>query len=132
MPAVKMDHTIDPRDDLKNKLGDISAFEIFENYILVGVYIRPERTSSGIYLSDKTREEDRYQGKIGVVLKKGPTAFEDPDKKWFKDVNIQTDDWVVFKPSDGWALTVNGVLCRMIPDIDVRGKISVNSPDMVW
>jgi hypothetical protein len=45
-------------------------------------------------------------------------------------MNIELDDWIVFRPSDGWPITVNGVLCRMLDDTSVRGKIDV--PDKIW
>lgn len=130
MPFMLMDHTDDPRAKLLEELGDLSNVEIFNNQVLVAVYIRPQKTKSGIFLTDKTTEEDRYQSKVGLVIKKGPSAFDDESGKWFNGVNIEVNDWVVFRPSDGWAVTVNNVLCRMIDDINVRGRI--DNPDRVW
>ena len=34
---------------------------------------------------------------------------------------VQVGDWVIFRPSDGWGLTVNGVMCRMLDDRVIRG-----------
>lgn len=130
MPAMIMEHAIDPRDEILKKLGDLSQIEIFNNQILVAVYVRPNKTKSGIYLSDKTTDEDRYQGKVGLLLKAGPAAFED-DGKWFSGMTFTPgQDWLVFRPSEGWSITVNGVLCRIFDDIDVRGRIP--QPDVVW
>jgi co-chaperonin GroES (HSP10) len=125
-----MDHAVDPKKKLKEEIGDISNIEIFNNQILVAVYIRPEKTKGGIMLPGQTRDDDKYQSKVGLVLKKGPTAFLDDTESWFKDVTIDQDDWVVFKPSDGWAIVVNNVMCRMIDDTLVRGR--VQHPDNVW
>jgi co-chaperonin GroES (HSP10) len=130
MPPMMMQHEVDPADKLKKELGDLSKVEIFNNQILVAVYIRPQKTKSGIYLSDKTVDEDRHQSKIGLVVKKGPTAFVDENDTWFKDVEINEGDWVIFRPSDGWQITVNNVLCRMLEDTVVRGR--VNHPDYIW
>jgi len=130
MPPMIMQHEVDPADKLKKELGDLSKVEIFNNQILVAVYIRPQKTKSGIYLSDKTVDEDRHQSKIGLVVKKGPTAFVDENDTWFKDVEINEGDWVIFRPSDGWQITVNNVLCRMLEDTVVRGR--VNHPDYIW
>jgi co-chaperonin GroES (HSP10) len=94
------------------------------------VYIRPEKTKSGIVLPDQHRAEDRFQGKIGLVLKKGPDAFVDANDHWFKDLNVNVNDWVVFRPSDGWSVTINNVLCRILDDVNVRGR--VKHPDQVW
>jgi len=125
-----MEHDEDPKVVLKEQIGNIDSFEIYNNQILIAIYIRPEKTKSGIYLTDGQRSEDQYQSKIGLVLKKGPAAFEGDDSLWFKDMNIELDDWIVFRPSDGWPITVNGVLCRMLDDTSVRGKIDV--PDKIW
>jgi co-chaperonin GroES (HSP10) len=130
MPFMIMDHDKDPKQKLLDEIGDISAFEIFNNQILVAVYIRPNKTKSGIYLSDQSREEDKVQGKVGLVVKKGPAAFVDETSEWFKDISVEVNDWVVFRPSDGWSITVNNVLCRIIDDTAVRGK--VDAPDRVW
>lgn len=130
MPFMIMDHAVDPKQKLLDDLGDISNVEIFNNQILVAVYIRPAKTKSGIYLSEQSRDEDKMQGKVGLVVKKGPSAFVDDANEWFKDVSVEVNDWVVFRPSDGWGITVNNVLCRMIDDTAIRGK--VDAPDRVW
>jgi co-chaperonin GroES (HSP10) len=130
MPFMIMEHATDPKQKLLDDIGDISAFEIFNNQILIAIYIRPSKTKSGIYLSDQSREEDKVQGKVGLVVKKGPAAFVDETSEWFKDISVDLNDWVVIRPSDGWAITVNNVLCRIVDDTAVRGKIDV--PDRVW
>lgn len=130
MPFMIMDHAVDPKQKLLEDIGDISSVEIFNNQILVAVYVRPQKTKSGIYLSDQSREEDKIQGKVGLVVKKGPSAFVDEANEWFKNVSVEVNDWVVFRPSDGWSITVNNVLCRMIDDTAIRGK--VDAPDRVW
>ena len=130
MPPRMMEHNEDPKVVLKEQIGNIDSFEIYNNQILIAIYIRPEKTKSGIYLTDGQRSEDQYQSKIGLVLKKGPAAFEGDDSLWFKDMHIELNDWIVFRPSEGWPITVNGVLCRMLDDTSVRGKIDV--PDKIW
>ena len=130
MPYMQMDHETDPAQSLMTDLGDISDVEVFNNQILVAVYIRPQKTRSGIILTDKTTEEDRYQSKVGLVIKKGTQAFLDKSGEWFKGVSIEEGDWIVFRPADGWSIVVNNVLCRMIDDVNIKGRIS--HPDQVW
>jgi len=127
---IAMEHQIDPKKELLKKLGNLKDIEIFNNQILCAVYVRPEKTKGGIVLPDQHRSEDKIQGKVGLVVKKGPAAFVDETNTWFVDVDVEVDDWIVFRPSDGWSITVNGVLCRMLDDINVRGRIS--HPDQVW
>jgi len=130
MPPMKMAHAKDPRDELLNEVGDIKEVEIFNNQILCAIYIRPQKTASGIILTEKYVDEDKYQGKVGLVLKMGPEAFVDESGKWFKNMKIKVGDWVVFRPSDGWSVSINGKSCRILDDVAIRGR--VKSPDIIW
>ena len=130
MPFMTMVHDVDPATKLKTDLGDISAVELFNNQVLIAVYLRPEKTKSGLYLPDTHRDEDRVQSKVGLIVKTGFGAFVDNGDGWFSGMSIKLDDWVFFRPSDGWSITVNGVLCRILEDINVRGRI--DQPDRVW
>lgn len=130
MPHMEMDHSTDPKKDILNRLGDLSKVELLNNQILCAVYIRPQKTKSGIYLSDKTIDEDRFQGKVGLLVGMGPSAFNDENGQWFNEKTFNLYDWLVFRPSDGWSITVNGVLCRVLSDVQVKARIS--SPDQVW
>jgi len=125
-----MEHADDPKEAILNEIGSVDDIGVFNNQLLVAIYMRPEKTKSGIILSDQTRSEDRYQGKVGLVLKKGPTAFVDPDNKWFVDTDVEVGDWVYFRVTDGWSINVHGVSCRMLEDTDIRG--STKYPDAVW
>jgi len=130
MPYMRMEHDVDPKKKILDEIGDVNDIGVFNNQILVAIYMRPEKTKSGILLSGNTRDEDRYQGKVGLVLKKGATAFVDPDHKWFVDTNVNVGDWVYFRVTDGWSINVHGVSCRMLEDTDVRG--STEYPDAIW
>lgn len=130
MSLMKMVHAVDPRQELFDKVGIIDDMRIFNNWVLCAVYKRPEKMASGVYLPEDYRKEDEYQGKVGLVLKKGPYCFVDDDKYSFGDQNIEIGDWVAFRSSDGWSLTVNGVLCRMLQDIHIR--LAPPTPDMVF
>lgn len=130
MPASLMAHSEDPAEELRAKIGDISKVDILHNQILVAVYVRPEKTKTGIFLADQTRNEDRYQGKAGLVLKKGPLAFVDDDTNKFHGQNVEIGDWVFYRVSDGFPLILNGTLCRLLEEVHVKGKIP--SPDVVF
>jgi co-chaperonin GroES (HSP10) len=130
VPHMFMEHDKDPKGDLLQKIGNIEDFAIANNQVLVAIYIRPEKTKSGIYLSDNYRDEDKYQSKAALVIKKGPIAFEDSTGTWFKDFNVDVNDWVIYRPSDGWSINVNGVPCRMLEDTSIKGRIP--SPDVIF
>lgn len=139
MPSTVMEHLVDPKDAILQKVGDISGVEVFGSDILLAVYERPQKTASGIILADQSRSEDKWQGKTHLVLKLGPTAFVDEDGNKFRD--IDEGDWVVVRPSDGQLVTLNtlkvtGVskdntlLCRITPDNAIRMRIT--HPDQIW
>ena len=130
MPPALMKHIEDPANEIRKRIGDISKIEVLHNQILVGVYIRPEITKGGILLTPQTRDEDRYQGKAGLVLKKGPLAFVDDDNNKFHGQNVDVGDWVFYRVSDGFPLVLNGTLCRLLEEVHVKGKIP--SPDVVF
>ncbi len=128
--ALKMVHAEDPAETIRKAVGDLSEVEVFHNEILVGVYLRPEKTASGIWLSDGIRKEDEYQGNVGLVLKKGPMAFVDDGVAEFHGQNVEVGDWIVFRVNDAWTVSLRGVLCRTIEDRLVKMKVA--APDEVY
>lgn len=127
---IAMLHESDPKKALLDDIGDISKIELLNTQVLVAVYIRPEKTKGGIIMTSKARDEDRHQSKVGLIIKTGPSAFVESDGKWFSGLNLKVGDWIVFRPSDGWNITVNGVLCRMFDDAAIRARIP--HPDSVY
>lgn len=129
MPHMPMFHEKDPKELILGELGDISNVELFHNQVLLAVYIRPTKTKAGLILTDQHVDEDRYQSKIGLLVKRGPSAFEQ-DGNWFSGLTFNDHDWLLFRPSDGWSVTINGVLCRIFDDINIKGRVS--HPDAVY
>lgn len=130
MPQMLMSHPQDPSLAIKSKVGELTDVEIFGNHILLGVYERPKITKSGIHLSDQTIQEDRYQGKAALVLKKGPAAFVSDSNYDFKGQDVKVGDWVAIFISDGRPIVINGQLCRIVEDQYVRLRIP--APDIVF
>lgn len=134
MPAMAMLHTEDPREALWKRLDELKGVEVFNNQVLLAVYQRPEKTASGLFLPDQNRDEDRFQSKVGLLVKLGPNAFQDDSGKWFAGQTFELGDWLVHRPSDGWSITIHdgekGVLCRILDDVDIKGR--AQHPDQVW
>jgi co-chaperonin GroES (HSP10) len=129
MPATAFAHDVDPKTKLLEAVGDISDVEIFHNQVLVAVYIAPEKTKGGIIRPQQNVDEDRYQGKLGLILKCAPRAFAS-DSKWQWPEDMGEGDWVFYRVSDTIPLTINGQPCRIVDDVDVKGR--VQQPDVVW
>lgn len=139
MPAIEMLHEVDPKEAILDRVKDVlPKIRIFGSDCLVAIYRRPEKTKSGLILSDTTRDEDRWQGKSGLLLKMGPTAYLNEEGEKFRDIELYS--WVVFRPSDGWPVTLNTmktalsrdntVECRIITDINLR--MDVDHPDYIY
>ena len=130
---MRMFHDRDPRDVIMEKVaeqGGLDKLELFANNILVAIYRRPEKTKSGLYLGDKTRGEDLWQGSVGLVLKKGPLAYVDDEDVKFYGQNVEIGDWVWFRPQESLHKEVNGIQCRVMKEHAILGKIP--DPDYVW
>jgi co-chaperonin GroES (HSP10) len=130
MAAIAMKHKTDPAKVIWDKVGKLDDVEIFFGNILVAIYEMPEQTKSGLFLPDKTRDENLYQGKVGLVVKKGPMAFKDDENTKFEGQNVEVGDWVAFRPSDGWPWSINKVEYRLLRDVDIKARVA--APDSVW
>jgi len=125
----------DPKQALLDSLGDISGVEIFHSQVLVATYIRPEQTKGGIFLPDNALAEDRFQGKVGLVVKLGPKAFVDDNIATFAGVTVQEGDWVFYRAGDGYELFSvdkkdGGTACRLFEDTQIKGRVA--DPALVW
>lgn len=131
---MNMAHDADPRDELRARVGDVGHIRTLHNHIMVATYIRPERTKSGLYIADKTRDEDKFQGKVGLVLAVGPLAFLDDERNRFHGQSVSVGDWVAYRMADGWAFRLNGkagaIECRMLEDVHIRMILA--HPDDVY
>jgi len=132
MPYMKVNHEVDPKQKIWDDLGDISGLTISDNNVLLAVYQRPTTMMLGgktFHVADKVVDEDRYQSKVGLIIKHGPTAFHDDEGKWFNGVEFKVGDWVVVPASAVYSMLVNGVLCRVVSDNII--KIGVPDPDII-
>ena len=121
---------VDPaKEEIIKSAGDISEVEVMHNYVLLGIWVRPKITKGGLHLPDTVVDEDKYQGKTGLVLKIGPTAFVDGEYD-FAGQKVEVGDWIVLRPGDGWQLRVGNRDCRMVTDTSI--KLKVPKPDMIY
>ena len=119
----------DPHKALMDSLPKAALeFEVFHNRVLVATYVQPEKTEGGIILPDRSLAENRFQGKVGLVVTMGPNAFVDDNIAQFGGVTIKPGDWVIYNPSDGWEMFFvdsNGrdaTPCRLIEDTNIKGR----------
>lgn len=126
----------DAAGSLKSAVGDLSGFEPFHNLVLVATYIRPETTTGGIIRPDRNLAEDRFQGKVGLVLKVGPIAFKDDNVNKFGGLTVQEGDWVLYRASDGHEMFFvdrngrDGTPCRLLEDVHIKARL--REPELVF
>lgn len=123
----------DPKQALIDKVsGVIDGVTLLGEQLLLATYIRSNRTKGGIYLTEKAMEEDRFQGKVGLLLKCGPTAFkyDETGQYAFEGEPPALHSWLVYRASEGWEIGLNGVSCRIISARYIR--MIVDNPTVIW
>lgn len=128
--AIAMQHDDDPKQLILDEVGALVAdIDVMGAQVLVGVYRRPEKTAGGIHLPGSVRDEDNWQGKVGLVLKLGPLAFlNDDSHRW--DYPPEVGDWVLFRVGDTFPWILNKRHCRFVEDVLVKAILR-GSPDLV-
>lgn len=129
---------VDPKRALLDSIAHAAArFEVAGCQVLVATYIRPEKTKGGIILTDRSLAEDRFQGKVGLVVKVGPLAFRDDGATKFGGFAPRPGDWVMYRPADAMELFFvdpetgrDGTPCRLIEDVMIKGKIE--DPSLIF
>lgn len=131
---LKVAQADDPREGLLKQLGNtaVEHYQLMEDDILLATYIRPEKTKGGIILTQQNLGEDRFQGKVGLLVKKGPAAwkFDRTNQYPFEGDVPEIGAWCVYRASEGWEIGLNGVSCRIIRASLVRGVVA--DPSVVW
>lgn len=114
---TQADHT---KHEIFEAVGDLSKINrLFSARVLVATYVRPEKTSGGVFLTANEQNEDIYQGCVGLVLKKGPRAFRDDGESTFHGQDVEIGEWVVFRPGDAKRIQINNINCRIVEDTQI-------------
>jgi co-chaperonin GroES (HSP10) len=119
----------DPRRAIQSAIGDVSKISLFSGRVLLATYIAPEKTAGGIYRPQANVKEDIWQGVVGLVIKKGATAFKDDGSTQFHGQDVSVGDWVTFRPGDAKRIQINGVECRIVEDVLI--DMVIENPDVV-
>lgn len=119
----------DPKSAIAKMVGNLDGVEIIGDMVLVGIFIRPEKTAGGIIRPTINKQEDVWQGKVGLVLKCGPDAFKDSDTARLYEQRVETGEWCVFKVGDGWNIHINEYPCRLVRDVNI--KLKIKDPNII-
>lgn len=94
--------------------------EVMHSQVLCMTYIDSAVTQGGIFKPDSAVLEDRFQGKIFLVLDMGPGAFKDDKIAQFHGQKPKKHSWVMARPSDGLEFFFRGNTLRIFQDVDIR------------
>lgn len=116
----------------------VSQVSLGTNNILVATYFMPEMTKLigpggkpvDFFISSKTQDETKWQGRVGLLVAKGPLAWKSDDRVDFGGTNYELGDWVCYDRQDGRQISINRVHCRRLKDVDVWGK--TDDPHLVY
>lgn len=130
-PVQPKHYMVDPKVEAAKEFKRLGSFldgvEIAYNDILVAKYV-PSMIGS-LIAAEKTQQEQRWQGKCGLVLKFGPTAADDGFK-------YEVGDWVYYRSSDGSEIGIKCendpqiMMCLILSPAHVIGRVS--NPDLLW
>lgn len=127
----------DPKELIMTRVRDVldKIPEIYGGRVLVATAPASEKIGKLglIHATDKNKDESRWQGKCGLVLKLGTTAFRNdprhPSFAW-EGPKPKVGDWVYFRNSDAWETGIAGISCRHIFDSQIVGRVL--DPELVF
>lgn len=114
--------------------AELDAIQLFGGRLVVAKWIRTK--AGNIILAKDTQNEDRYQGKVGLVIKVGPLAFVNDETHDWHGLSAKVGDWVMYGYNDGAdfdyqpAGTFEKVPCKTIDETDV--KMVLTRPDFAY
>ena len=121
---------VDQKKAIFDTVGDLKGVKLLWNLVLVAVYIRPERTTGSIIRPFDNVVEDLWQGKVGLMLKHGPKAYQDDEYNRFNGEKVEVGEWCAMRINDAWQCEINGVGCRVLEDSQI--KMVIEDPTIVF
>jgi len=132
MPStvVELARAPDFKEAVRQKIGNIENVSVMSGRVLVATYIAGEKfKGSTLIRPDSNISEDKWQSPVGLVLKKGPLAFQDSDGVSFHGQGVEVGEYVVYRVGDTKRLQINGVECRLIEDTMI--DLVIDDPDLI-
>ena len=136
--VVEMTAADDPRSYIMNKVGDLKGHRLLGDRVLIATYMGTGKSPGGIIIPDKTVEEARFQGKVGLVLKIGPMAFKYDGPFAYEGDRPSVGDWVMYFPVNAREFFLggrggkggDGISCRQIRSEFV--ETILDNPDSIY
>ena len=100
----------------------VKDLDIYRNEVLVVTAPNKAQSTGGIILPEQYKKEQRFQGKIGLVVALGEIAFNDKDLWPNEDTRPTVGTWVFYRTADSNECAIGGYSCRFIDDNKIRGR----------
>lgn len=85
------------------------------NYnVLVRQYISSPKTKGGLYIPEKSLQNERYDSCIGLVVKTSPLAYDHPDFE--KGSWCEVGEWVLFSTAHAQSRVIYGNPCYFVQE----------------
>ncbi len=86
---------------------DVNKITCGTERLLAQIYLREEKTKSGIYLPGKARDFDRFTNCVAKVIKMHPSCYRD-EKYKEHGPDCKVGDWIYFKRGNGDQVNYKG------------------------
>ena len=121
----------DPKKVVLDKVSaDVEKIDVYGSRVLIATAPTPDRSKGGIMFADKTKDEGRFQGKVGLILKMGASAFKYNGQYEWEGGKPKVGDWVFYRNADTQECGISEASCRIIYDDLIIGKVS--DPEVIW
>lgn len=127
-PDLARDYKDDPRHFLLDRWELLKdGIEVFHNWVIVLTYYMPDyldvQGGGKIILPEKVHDEALWQGKVGLVVAKGPLAFKDDNIVQFHGQNVEIGEWVMYDIMEGRQFTIDRMHARRLKDTQIVMRV---------
>ena len=123
-----VEYAKDPRTFFLKRCEEFtSKVRLGTNKILVATYFVPESTKMkgpagstiNFIIPREVTVEAKWQGRVGLLIAKGPMAWVADDRVSFGGTNHEIGTWVGYDRHDGRQVAIDRIHCRVMRDVDV-------------
>ena len=134
------------KDLILANLGDLDQYDMLDDDVLVALYggsniLSTIKTHDGktvqLVGTDQRTSEQRFQGKAGLLIKAGPTAWRYmPNGQPYEGDVPKPGDWLAFYAHDGREIAFKDlkarehVICRLLKPASI--KMRLTDPRLVY
>lgn len=118
----------DPKAFLLFRMSLLMPLKVYHNWIITATYYLPKwdylgNTDFKFERPETVHNNALWEGKVGLVIGKGPMAFLDDEHVAFHGQNVEIGDWIQYDIMEGRQFTLDQVHCRRLKDTQLVMQI---------